>query len=42
MKCIQRLVIRYHFISRMTFYLVEKEDDNGTQTQGIRYGNRLF
>jgi len=32
----------YHFISRFSFCLVEKEDDNGTQTQRIGYGNRLF
>jgi hypothetical protein len=32
----------YHFVSRFTFDLVEKEDDNETQIHRIRYGNRLF
>jgi hypothetical protein len=31
-----------HFISRFSFYLVEKEDGSGTQTQRIMYGNMLF
>jgi hypothetical protein len=32
----------YYFISGFTLYLVEKEDDSGKQTHGIRYGNRLL